>query len=231
MKPTTESLIMALRDGIATRADLCERFSCDNEALRKPISNLISRGLITRELDGKTVAYYLTAKGRAWRPGMQGAGVRKAVQAVVDSEGGETDIDKAFATAPEMQYLAPEDYAMPEPDAKLLALANRELSDQLANANALIDKLHGLLASKTHECESMRAQSCSGGCKPDMETVPLNELIEHVALFLDEGMSLTIHDTRITTVQAFGTSFVCDPAEAGSILDAASLLARVEVEA
>ena len=225
MKPTTETIITALRDGIALRTDLCERLACTNADLTKPIRNMLDRELITRDMEDGKLAYYLTAKGRAWRPGMQGAGVRKAVQQELgDSEGGETDI-----TASE-----PEDCKVPPADPDVLRGVIKMLENDVRNAQALATKLQTLLDSKTHECESLRVQvehSCSGGCKPDMETVPLNELIEHVALFLDEGMSLTIHDTRITTVQAFGKSFVCDPAEAGSILDAASLLARVEVEA
>ena len=53
-----------------------------------------------------------------------------------DSEGGETDISRnetgnAYLT-PEMQYLAPEDYELPDPDPALLASANRMLSERLA---------------------------------------------------------------------------------------------------
>lgn len=36
-----------------------------------------------------------------------------------------------FATSPEVKYLAPEDYEMPPADPALLAMANRELSEQL----------------------------------------------------------------------------------------------------
>lgn len=55
-----------------------------------------------------------------------------AAPAVGDSEGGETDAP-AWASDPALQYLAPEDYEMPQADPALLAMANRELSHQLSH--------------------------------------------------------------------------------------------------
>lgn len=264
MKPTTATIIDALRSGLATKKELADYHGCELGDLRKPIDNILQRGMITRALRDGQPEYTLTAKGKAWKPGMQGANVRKSVERETqgaDSEGGETDvravsqdahIDRIFAAAPELQYLAPEDYAMPEPDAKLLAMANRELIDRLdardgelleqaklvvslrdavTNGKALADKLQHLLTSKEHECEALRAQSCNGGCKPDMETVPLADLIRHIALFLDDGQSLTIYGSDTASVQAFGKSFVCTYAEANSVLDASAMLARLEAVA
>lgn len=100
---------------------------------------------------------------------------------------------------------------------------------ELTNARALADKLQHLLTSKTHECESLRAHACDGGCKPNMETVPLPDLIRHVALFLDDGQSLTIYSgDEIASVQAFGKSFVCNYGEVNDVLDASAMLARLE---
>lgn len=42
----------------------------------------------------------------------------------------------SFATSPELQHLAPEDYEMPAADPALLALANRELAEQLEEKDA-----------------------------------------------------------------------------------------------
>ena len=55
----------------------------------------------------------------------------ECVAASGDSEGGETDAPLNFATSPELQYLAPEDYEMPPADPALLAMANRAISGQL----------------------------------------------------------------------------------------------------
>lgn len=226
MKPTTEHIITALREGIALRTDLCERLGCENAALTKVIRNMLDRDLITRDLQDGALAYYLTAKGRAWVPGMQSASVRaKAREAKGgDSEGGEADV--LAIPAPEYDPDTVAFGAVPG-----ISKAGMLAMDELANANALADKLQSLLTSKEHECESLRAQmahACNGGCKPDMETVPLAELIQHVALFLDDGQSLTIYGTDTASVQAFGKSFVCSYDEANGVLDASAMLARLE---
>lgn len=58
-----------------------------------------------------------------------------------DSEGGETDAPLNFATSPELQYLAPEDYEMPPADPKLLAMANRAISGQLDEFRAQLSSI------------------------------------------------------------------------------------------
>ena len=67
-------------------------------------------------------------------------------------------------TAPELQYLAPEDYVMPEPDPALLASANRMLSDRLEGvAHALRGCGLPALADVTgHEDLQMAAAALSG---------------------------------------------------------------------
>lgn len=262
MKPTTEHIITALCDGIALRTDLCERLGCQNAALTKVIRNMLDRDLITRDLQDGALAYYLTSKGRAWRPGMQSASVRaKAKAKGGDSEGGEADVrviepaavksdevsaaNEAKADIPAPQYdpnsvafsaesrdawrLVAARYGCADPDSLDRMIV--EMGGDLGNARALADKLQSLLTSKEHECESLRAQmahACTGGCRPVLETVPLAELIQHIALFLDDGQSLTIYGSDTASVQAFGKSFVCSYSEANGVLDASAMLARLE---
>lgn len=106
-------------------------------------------------------------------------------------------------------------------------------SDDLANAQALADKLQHLLDSKTHECEALRkaldGRTCAG--EPDLETVPLHELTAAVRLFLDEGQSLAIYRGGDVGIEALGREFIVADFEANSVLDAASLLARNEAAA
>ncbi len=66
-----------------------------------------------------------------------------------DSEGGEADAQATadFATTPELQYLAPEDYEMPPADPALLAAANRALGEQLEVITAERDALRKSLDS------------------------------------------------------------------------------------
>lgn len=102
------------------------------------------------------------------------------------------------------------------------------LRAELTNTRALADKLQHLLTSKEHECEALRAHACDGGCKPDLDTVALLDLIRHVALFMDSDQSLTIYGDDTASVQAFGKSFVCNYGEVSGVLDASAMLARLE---
>lgn len=317
MNPTTGTIIKALRSGLATRDELLEHHGCKSEALTTCTSNMLRRELITRyaeAVDGKTVsAYRLTELGKAWKPDQRGVSLKKAMQKGMQPESGiggtaipPPALDSIFATAPELQYLSPEDYAMPEPDAKLLALANRELSaqlesrnasllnacdalgrighrlgtdpdeggsgpilcaideiegqrdawslvaarfeqetpvefaayveflrDELTNARALADKLQHLLDAKTRECEALRANApeCCGKCAPDLETVPLAELVAGVASSLDDDQSITIDADGIVTIEAFGCEFTGYHYMVSALLDATETLRRAEVAA
>lgn len=203
------------------------------------------------------------------------APVATAEEAKSDEVSTAAEAKPDFARAPEFQYLAPEDYELQPADPALLASANRMLREQLstqagtvaakiavidqlrgdlANAQALADKLQHLLDSKTHECEALRkaldelpqAKSVGGwihgltvenaGMKidaefapePDMDTVPLQALLEAVAMFVDEGQTITVHCASHVTVSAFGRDFLCSPAEANGLLDASAQLLRAE---
>ena len=57
-------------------------------------------------------------------------------------------------TAPEMQYLAPEDYELPPADPEFLALANRELGQQLEAAKVERDDLRARLDALTEQWEA-----------------------------------------------------------------------------
>lgn len=262
MKPTTETIIKALRSGLATREELLEHHGCKSEALTTCTSNMLRRELITRyaeAVDGKTVsAYRLTELGKAWKPDQRGVNLKKAMQRGMQPEAGiggtaipPPTLDSIFATAPELQYLAPEDYVLPEPDAKLLAMANRELSKdiellrenyaalgknlraELANATTLADKLQHLLDAKTRECEALRATApeCCGKCAPDLETVPLAELVAGVASSLYDDQSITIDADGIVTIEAFGCEFTGYHYMVSALLDATESLRRAEVAA
>lgn len=272
MKPTTGTVIKALRSGLATRDELLEHHGCKSEALTTCTSNMLRRELITRyaeTVDGKMVsAYRLTELGKAWKPDQRGVSLKKAMQKGMQPESGiggtaipPPALDSIFATAPELQYLAPEDYAMPEPDAKLIALANHELASQLSairdamddemlstadiparirelcaeltNTRALADKLQHLLDAKTRECEALRANApeCCGKCAPDLETVALVDLLARVATYLDDGHTVTIHASDLVTINAFGRNFVGTYLETSGLLDASAMLRRAEVAA
>lgn len=71
--------------------------------------------------------------------------------------------------------------------------------------------------------------ACAGGCTPDMETVPLQALIEAMSLFLDDGQSITVHPGQAITVNALGRQFVGSPAHANELIDASATLLRMEV--
>ncbi len=109
---------------------------------QKQLKELYGLGLIESEpRAGGTPFYRLIVAGGQIVPesnetraitGVEGGGqiestVPEADAGIPASEGATMD----FATSPELQYLAPEDYEMPPADPALLALANRELAEQL----------------------------------------------------------------------------------------------------
>jgi len=116
----------------------------------------------------------------------------------------------------------------------------RETNDALKNTEALAEKLQHLLDSSRHEndalrteCEALRdaLNSTPVGGEPDLESVPLADLILHAGLFLEAGQSLTIHPGEHCSVRAFDHDFVCHISDARDLLAAAATLARCEVPA
>lgn len=245
MKPTTEHIITALRDGIALRTDLCERLGCENAALTKVIRNMLDRDLITRDLQDGALAYYLTAKGHAWQPGMQSASVRaKAKAKGGDSEGGEADvrvIKQAAVKSDEVSTVNEAKSDMPLVAAqqaqsgyasnmlgakssldKIFGIG--QLEEELKNATALADKLQSLLTSKEHECEALRVQLGEPRRAP---ALALHDHIYAVAAALYDGQNITIGKESLV-VQSQCRNFRCKPQDVKSVLDASAMLARLE---
>ena len=79
MKPTTESLMLALQAGLATIAQLAERHDCEPEDLRKTMYGITARRLATREVIDGAITYRLTTAGTEWKPGTSGAALRAAM--------------------------------------------------------------------------------------------------------------------------------------------------------
>lgn len=278
MKPTRENIITALRSGLATREELQTHLRCEPQELNKPLANLTQHKLAERYLDDGKPAYRLTAKGKKWKPGVAAHGAEAELEDAVETQppanSAETSAG-AYTQADSVQLLniiADIRAAVGDStgrimlgelaahvgglakDAQELHAARKVISQherlvaELANANALADKLQHLLDSKTHESEGLRAQleaqhhtadvvpitaahTCNGQCgdpEPDMDSVPLRELIEATATYLDDGQSITIHHTAVATVNAFGRAFVCNPPDACDLLDACATLMRAE---
>lgn len=114
--------------------------------------------------------------------------------------------------------------------------------DERDNAKALADRMQHLLDSSRHECDALceeldvsrsnaEESPYSPCCDQDLETVSLQELIRHVALYLDEGQALTIHPGEHYSISAFGCEFVGRLHEANGLLDAAATLSRAAIPA
>jgi hypothetical protein len=117
--------------------------------------------------------------------------------------------------------------------------ALREVTAERNNARALADKLQHLLDSARHEYDALRDELAavrgdgpspySPCCEPDLETTPLQDLIRHAGLYLEEGQSLTIYPGDHCAINAFGRKFSSALHEANGLLDAAATLARATV--
>jgi len=89
-------------------------------------------------------------------------------------------------TAPEMQYLDPEDYVMPEPDPALLASANRMLSDRLERVAHVLRGcgLPALAEISDQEDLQMAAAALSGAYQMALaENIALKALNETMSGF------------------------------------------------
>lgn len=143
------------------------------KAAERQLKELNGLGLIAPEFRTGGVAFYRLIVAPAVQVG--GAGVAdiaqpaECVAASGDSEGGETDAPLNFATSPELQYLAPEDYEMPPADPKLLAMANRAISGQLdefraqtaANAFSALSAKHETLKHQITELRTRAAEQAA----------------------------------------------------------------------
>lgn len=102
-----------------------------------------------------------------------------------------------FATTPELQYLAPEDYAdMPPADPDFLAQANRALGEQLEAANNLVTARGHTIASLRYEVADLRARLDAVTQQSIADTDALTAQIEHLRAELAERDS---HLHKITS--------------------------------
>lgn len=110
-------------------------------------------------------------------------------------------------------------------------------SDELQNARALIEKLQGLNASLQHQvtalhteiaradehANELRAQLAQqADPAPDLDTVPLADLLEAVGTYLEHDQSVTIRGSyepvRQVEINAMGLTFAVDTHEASEAL-------------
>lgn len=135
---------------------------------------------------------------------------------VSDSEGGEADAPADFATTPELQYLAPEDYEMPPADPALLAAANRALGEQLEAVKAELEIERGRLAAcgvvamcdtpesakKARDMrEEYRSASCDDVARRVDECMALRTERDDLRARLDAVTQQSIADTDALTAQ------------------------------
>lgn len=130
---TRKAQVIKLLDSGAhlTASELCKRLNLKRGTLDTVIDELYKTNYINRAAQASGPYKYYRGAMPLPQP---------AVGGDTDSEGGEPDVSReeipeaagnAYLT-PEMQYLAPEDYELPDPDPALLASANRMLGERLA---------------------------------------------------------------------------------------------------
>lgn len=214
MKIGTESVINALRGlGTASAGELRTHLAGASGDLNKTLSNLIQRKLVVRVNEDGRLAYKLTHAGKVWTP--TGPGRNAASR----PEAAPRDAEPADGGAAALQT------------ALALRIERDEIADKLKNAEALAAKLQTLLDSSRHEAEAMRhqlSQQCDSA--PDMDTVPLHELLQAVGLYLDDGVSITVYPGAAGAVlHAFGKEFHVLANEAEKTLQAAAHLHLMEV--
>ncbi len=214
MKIGTESVIDALRTlGTASAGDLRAHLAGADGDINKTLSNLVQRSLVVRINEDGKPAYKLTPAGKDWKPSGPGKAPASRPQIVKrdaePADGGPSALQTALA----------------------LRIERAELQSKLKNAEALAYKLQHLLDSSRHEAEAMRKQiTAQGDTAPDMETVPLRDLLSHVALHLEDGVSITVyHGAAGATVNALGRQFHVLEHEAEKTLQAVSHLQLMEV--
>lgn len=125
-------------------SQIAQSIDCLISGTRKQLKELADLGLIEMEpRKGGTPFYFLTTPTQIQASSPETQVTSGEIQA--------TSIDW---TAPEMNYLAPEDYELPPADPEFLALANRELGQQLEAAKSERDDLRARLDALTEQWES-----------------------------------------------------------------------------
>lgn len=125
-------------------SQIAQSIDCLISGTRKQLKELADLGLIEMEpRKGGTPFYFLTTPTQMQATSDQ--------MQVTSCEMQATSIDW---TAPEMNYLAPEDYELPPADPEFLALANRELGQQLEAAKSERDDLRARLDALTEQWEA-----------------------------------------------------------------------------
>lgn len=124
----------------------------------------------------------------------------------------------------------------------------RGVEDDLQNARALIEKLQGLNASLQHQVTALHAElaradqagidlrqqlAAAADPEPDLDTVPLQALLEAVGTFLEHDQAVAIHGSYDPTIHvdihALGRVFRVETREASEMLTHAHELAQCEV--
>lgn len=110
-------------------------------------------------------------------------------------------------------------------------------SDELQNARALIEKLQGLNASLQHQVTALRTEIAHAdehakdllaqlaqpaAPAPDIDTVPLADLLEAIGTYLEHDQAVTIRGSyepvRQVEIHAMGLTFAVDTHEASEAL-------------
>lgn len=110
-------------------------------------------------------------------------------------------------------------------------------SDELQNARALIEKLQGLNASLQHQVTALHTEIAhadehakdllaqlaqQADPAPDIETVPLADLLEAIGTYLEHDQAVTIRGSyepvRQVEIHAMGLTFAVDAREASEAL-------------
>jgi len=113
----------------------------------------------------------------------------------------------------------------------------RGVEDELQNARALIEKLQGLNASLQHQVTALHTEIAradehakdllaqlaqQADPAPDIETVPLADLLEAIGTYLEHDQAVTIRGSYEPVCQveihAMGLTFAVDASEASKAL-------------
>lgn len=132
----SKSVLQALAREPATRMEIIEITGMPDTRVRPQLGSLMKQGYIARDAEKCVVThetrYVLTDKGR------------EAIATPAD-----------FAKTPELQYLAPEDYKLPDADPALLASANRMLQGRLDDAAKALRRVGIPALEKADGCEAL----------------------------------------------------------------------------
>ena len=109
--------------------------------------------------------------------------------------------------------------------------------DELQNARALIEKLQGLNASLQHQVTALHSELAradehanelrakmaqQADPEPDIDTVPLADLLEAIGTYLEHDQAVTIRGSyvpvRQVEIHAMGLTFAVDTHEASEAL-------------